>query len=84
MVTSNWKLERQFRTQEAKTPIFWDRGLLIRKVLGDDLLSHARCTLPLAQDRFTSEFGMGSGGTKPLWSPSKGLKVKRGQLIECT
>jgi hypothetical protein len=48
----------------------------MNKVLGDDLLSRARCTLPLAQERFTSEFGMGSGGTKPLWSPSKG-EVKR-------
>ena len=28
-------------------------------------------TLPSAQVRFTSEFGMGSGGTTPLWSPRK-------------
>src|SRR5699024_9242994 len=27
---------------------------------GDDLLSHARCTLPSARARFTSEFGMES------------------------
>ena len=45
------------------------------KVLGDDLLSRARCTLPLALVRFTSEFGMGSGGTTPLWSPSKGVEL---------
>ncbi len=28
-------------------------------------------TLPSALFRFTSEFGMGSGGSKTLWSPSK-------------
>ena len=44
-------------------------------MLGDDLLSRARCTLPLALVRFTSEFGMGSGGTTPLWSPSKGVEL---------
>ncbi len=49
--------------------------LLHIKVLGDDLLSRARCTLPLALVRFTSEFGMGSGGTTPLWSPSKGVEL---------
>ena len=30
------------------------------------------CTLPLALARFTAEFGKGSGGTTPLWSPSIG------------
>jgi hypothetical protein len=57
----------------------------MKKVLGDDLLSRARCTLPLAQERFTSEFGMGSGGTKPLWSPSKGeVKRVKGSELFCT
>ena len=28
-------------------------------------------TLPSALQRFTSEFGMGSGGTAALWPPSK-------------
>ncbi len=28
-------------------------------------------TLPSALQRFTSEFGMGSGGTVALWPPSK-------------
>ena len=50
--------------------------LLQVKVLGDDLLSRARCTLPLALVRFTSEFGMGSGGTTPLWSPSKRVELE--------
>jgi hypothetical protein len=67
---------------ESITPQgFWLWGVMYKKVLGDDLLSRARCTLPLAQERFTSEFGMGSGGTKPLWSPSKG-EVKRVKLSE--
>ncbi len=30
-------------------------------------------TLPSAQLRFTSEFGMGSGGATMLWSPDKNL-----------
>ena len=40
---------------------------------GDDLLSHAKCTLPSAQLRFTSEFGMGSGGSTALISPRRRL-----------
>ena len=42
---------------------------------GDDLLSHARCTLPSARVRFTSEFGMGSGGSTQLLSPGRGWRV---------
>src|SRR5688500_15971273 len=42
---------------------------------GDDLLSHAKCTLPSAQLRFTSEFGMGSGGATALMSPGRGWRV---------
>ena len=50
---------------EEKTPTedgegFWD------KAPGGDLLLHGRTTLPSAQLRFTSEFGMGSGGTTAL------------------
>src|SRR5690606_38200862 len=37
----------------------------------------AGATLPLAQLRFTSEFGMGSGGSTALWSPGKGWRVAR-------
>ena len=64
------------RTQ--KRPLIMRLGgvlMLHIKVLGDDLLSRARCTLPLALVRFTSEFGMGSGGTTPLWSPSKRVEL---------
>lgn len=42
---------------------------------GDDLLSHAECTLPSARSRFTSEFGMGSGGSMKLLSPGRGWRV---------
>ena len=42
---------------------------------GDDLLSHARCTLPSARARFTSEFGMESGGSTQLLSPGRGWRV---------
>src|SRR5690606_30392488 len=44
---------------------------------GNDLLSHARCTLPSARARFTSEFGMGSGGSTQLLSPGRGWRVAR-------
>ncbi len=33
----------------------------------------ANATLSSTLFRFTSEFGMGSGGSKTLWSPSKNL-----------
>ena len=33
-------------------------------------------TLPSAQARFTAEFGMGSGGTTPLWPPGKGCEQR--------
>src|SRR3546814_13424684 len=42
---------------------------------GNDLLSHAKCTLPSARARFTSEFGMGSGGSTQLLSPGRGWRV---------
>ena len=31
----------------------------------------AEATLPSAQNVFTSEFGMGSGGSRSLWPPGK-------------
>lgn len=56
-----------------KTPQPELRGL--GKDPGDDLLSHAKCTLPSAHARFTSEFGMGSGGSTQLLSPGRGWRV---------
>ena len=38
---------------------------------GSDLLSHGRTTLSSALSSFTSEFGMGSGGSHSLWPPGK-------------
>ncbi len=35
----------------------------------------ANATLPSARVRFTSEFGMGSGGTTPLWPPRKTVQA---------
>ena len=40
----------------------------------DDLLSHGRPTLPSALLRFTSEFGMGSGGSTTLISSGRRLE----------
>jgi hypothetical protein len=40
-----------------------------KKRSGDNLLSHKKLTLSSARNVFTSEFGMGSGGTRMLWSP---------------
>jgi hypothetical protein len=44
-------------------------GAYERGESGDDLLSQARSLLSLALGRFTVLFGMGRGGTAPLWSP---------------
>ena len=55
------------------------------KAPGGDLLLHGRTTLPSAHARFTSEFGMGSGGTTPLWPPGKGWEQRNApvpQLLE--
>ena len=55
------------------------------KAPGGDLLLHGRTTLPSAHARFTSEFGMGSGGTTPLWPPGKGWEQRDApvpQLLE--
>ena len=38
----------------------------------------ANATLPSALVRFTSEFGMGSGGTTPLWPPGKPVGKENG------
>ncbi len=46
-------------------------GLLLNLMPGSSLLSHGETTLPSALRRFTSEFGMGSGGTTALRPPGK-------------
>ena len=45
---------------------------------GSDLLSHRENpALPSALSVFTSEFGMGSGGSRSLWPPGKLVHVSR-------
>ena len=66
------------RSGKEKPPPFPVR-VVQYKAPGGDLLLHGKATLPSAHARFTSEFGMGSGGTTPLWPPGKGWeqRVKR-------
>ena len=45
---------------------------LLKKIPGNDLLSHL-AAVPSAQEGLTSVFGMGTGGSPPLWSPGKNL-----------
>src|SRR5690606_14570270 len=61
---------------QRKTPAVW-AGVLGIKPLAMTYSCMAGATLPLAQLRFTSEFGMGSGGSTALWSPGKGWRVAR-------
>ena len=57
-------------TDKTKGPVF--RGLSLYLMPGSSLLSHGEApTLPSALRRFTSEFGMGSGGTTALQPPGK-------------
>ena len=57
---------------KAKSPTLSNRAFLNRSLAMT--YSHMGTpTLPSAQLRFTSEFGMGSGGTTVLWSLDKKL-----------
>ena len=69
-----WPAGWPVRAKE-KTPTEFGEGFL-DKAPGGDLLLHGQATLPSARLRFTSEFGMGSGGTTALWPPGKGLKQR--------
>ena len=40
----------------------------------------ANATLPSALPRFTSEFGMGSGGSTALWPPGKLLQSEKADV----
>ena len=59
-----------------KTKASPDGEAFLDKAPGGDLLLHGKATLPSAHARFTSEFGMGSGGTTPLWPPGKGWEQR--------
>ena len=67
---------RQRKTRNLAAAGFQD------KAPGGDLLLHGKATLPSAHARFTAEFGMGSGGTTPLWPPGKGLKQRTGRPLQ--
>ena len=51
------------------------RGFCGIKTLAMTYSRMGKATLPSARVRFTSEFGMGSGGSTPLWSPGRGWRV---------
>src|SRR5690606_38472953 len=70
-----WRQRRPKKNPAAGAAGFWGKDP------GDDLLSHARCTLPSARARFTSEFGMGSGGSTQLLSPGRGWRVAVHRLM---
>ena len=53
---------------KRQSPLAFARGLLY--IIPVMTYSHiANATLPSARLRFTSVFGMDTGGTKALWSP---------------
>ncbi len=56
--------------QTQKSPVF-RLGFLLYLMPGSSLLTWGDPTLPSALRRFTSEFGMGSGGTTALVPPGK-------------
>ena len=68
--TPDFKASR--RPSKRKAPeVFRPQGLFCLEP-GSDLLWHARkSTLPSARSVFTSEFGMGSGGSRSLLPPGK-------------
>ncbi len=62
--------------RNKKSPLtFRSAGFL--KNPGSDLLSHhLAMAVPSAQEGLTSVFGMGTGGTPPVWPPGISLFVK--------
>ena len=65
-IYSTQRANLQQQGVEANAP---QSGALRGGESGDDLLSRAESLLSLALGRFTVLFGMGRGGTAPLWSP---------------
>ena len=60
----------EFSEPQIKNPRSFDRGFLIWSLA----VSYSRiviATLPSALSRFTSVFGMGTGGANSLWPPGK-------------
>ena len=62
---------RKYQNVNKKKPISNETGFFIFKAWQCPTLTWGSPTLPSALSIFTSEFGMGSGGTYSLLSPSK-------------
>ena len=65
----------RFRGRKDKPPPAELAGVCGIKTLAMTYSRMGKATLPSARVRFTSEFGMGSGGSTPLWSPGRGWRV---------
>ena len=63
--------KRDFKYRKRKKPLSFDRGLRLFDAWQFPTLAWGDPTLPSALRRFTSEFGMGSGGTTALKPPGK-------------
>jgi hypothetical protein len=57
--------------KKKKAPVPKHRGLFAMRSLAVTYSSVAKATLPSALNVFTSEFGMGSGGSRSLWPPDE-------------
>ena len=57
--------------QAIKNPSIKDAGVFGIRSLTMTYSHMGNATLPSALVCFTSEFGMGSGGSRPLWSSGK-------------
>ena len=68
-------MPRGGKTTKAKAPVTCVTGACFNKSLTVTYSHMAKATLPSAQNVFTSEFGMGSGGSRPLLPPGKPVCV---------
>ena len=72
----------RFSSRKEKRRILMDPAFWV-KPLAMTYSCMASATLPSARLRFTSEFGMGSGGSTTLWSPGRRLEgSQRKALLE--
>ena len=73
---NGWYLFALFKLSHKKTPPDFSEGVV--KEFGDDLLSHTVTrAVPSAQESLTSVFGMGTGGTSPLWPPKNCVSMSK-------
>ena len=64
-------VQRRASIQNKKAPAAIAVGAVLFRSLTMTYSHMGNATLPSAQVCFTSEFGMGSGGSRPLWSSGK-------------